>query len=240
MAVTDDARDPALPRAGQDWRILVAVFWVTSMVEGLGVSQIFALLPTYLRQMGVPDEQRLSFIGLFSALIFVVGMPLVPLWGAWADKYSRKVVIVRRALVEAVGFAAAALPRRACRVAPRTIPVRLRARNTATRQAGLRGGPPRPTARAPTPSIPRSPPGRPAAAQAGGRARLGGPAGPVRVPPRPGPPGCPPGALGPAGPAGVRAVRPALGRAGRARPVRFQGGPPGGRAERSHRRPCVR
>ena len=40
-------------RPAQDWRILVAVFWVTSMVEGLGVSQIFALLPTYLREMGV-------------------------------------------------------------------------------------------------------------------------------------------------------------------------------------------
>ena len=47
----------ATPRTGQDWRILVAVFWVTSMVEGLGVSQIFALLPTYLREMGVPDSR---------------------------------------------------------------------------------------------------------------------------------------------------------------------------------------
>jgi MFS family permease len=27
-------------------------------------------------------------------------MPLVPLWGAWADKYSRKLVIVRSAVVE--------------------------------------------------------------------------------------------------------------------------------------------
>ena len=96
--------DPA-SRPTQDWRILVAVFWVTSMVEGLGVSQIFALLPTYLREMGVPEADRLAFIGIFSALIFVVGMPLVPLWGAWADKYSRKVVIVRSALVEAVVFA---------------------------------------------------------------------------------------------------------------------------------------
>ena len=79
------------------------------MVEGLGVSQIFALLPAYLRQMGVPEADRLAFIGLFSALIFVVGMPLVPLWGVWADKYSRKAVIVRSALVEAVVFAGVAL-----------------------------------------------------------------------------------------------------------------------------------
>ena len=98
-------------RPVQDWRILVAVFWVTSMVEGLGISQIFALLPTYLRQMGVPEGDRLAFVGLFSSLIFVVGLPLVPLWGVWADKYSRKAVIVRSALVEAVVFAGVALSR---------------------------------------------------------------------------------------------------------------------------------
>ncbi|MBA2757612.1 MAG: hypothetical protein H0U37_09255, partial [Chloroflexi bacterium] len=84
----------ALPasRARQDWRVLVLVFWLTSMVEGLGVSQIFALVPSYLREMGVPEADRLAFVGLFSSLIFVVGMPLVPLWGVWADKYSRKAV----------------------------------------------------------------------------------------------------------------------------------------------------
>jgi DHA1 family multidrug resistance protein-like MFS transporter len=92
-------------RPTQDWRVLVAVFWVTSMVESLGISQIFALLPTYLLEMGVPEDERLAFIGLFSSLIFLVGLPLVPLWGVWADKYSRKAVIVRSALVEAVVFA---------------------------------------------------------------------------------------------------------------------------------------
>ena len=84
------------------WPTLVAVFWITSMVEGLGVSQVFALLPSQLTSMGVPDGDRLQFIGLFSALLFVLGMPLVPLWGVWADKYSRKAVIVRSAVVEAV------------------------------------------------------------------------------------------------------------------------------------------
>ena len=61
--------------------------------------------------MGVPEPDRLRFVGLFGALIFVVGMPLVPLWGVWADKYSRKAVVIRSALVEAVVFAAVALSR---------------------------------------------------------------------------------------------------------------------------------
>ena len=91
----------------------VAIFWVTSLVEGIGVSQIFAFLPSTSRRWACPEPDRLRFVGLFGALIFVVGVPLVPLWGVWADKYSRKAVIVRSALVEAVVFAAVALEPRA-------------------------------------------------------------------------------------------------------------------------------
>jgi MFS family permease len=94
-----------------DWPRIVLVFWLTSMVEGIGVSQVFSFLAPYLSFVGVPDADRAPFVGLFSALIFVVGMPLVPLWGVWADKYSRKAVIVRSCLVEAVVFACVALSR---------------------------------------------------------------------------------------------------------------------------------
>jgi DHA1 family multidrug resistance protein-like MFS transporter len=129
---------PTSTRPAQDWRILLVVFWVTSMVEGLGVSQIFALLPTYLRQMGVADTDRLAFIGIFSALIFVVGMPLVPLWGAWADKYSRKAVIIRSALVEAVVFAGVALAREPWQVALAMLLIGFQLGNTGIMLAGIR------------------------------------------------------------------------------------------------------
>jgi MFS family permease len=122
----------------QDWRVPVAAFWVTSMVEGLGVSQIFALLPVYLRDMGVPETDRLAFVGLFSALIFVVGAPLVPLWGAWADKYSRKAVIVRSALVEAVVFACVALSREPWQLAGSMLLIGLQLGNTGVMLAGIR------------------------------------------------------------------------------------------------------
>jgi MFS family permease len=121
----------------------VAVFWVTSMVEGLGVSQIFAFLPAYLRDMGVPEGDRLAFVGLFTALIFVVGAPLVPLWGAWADKYSRKVVIVRSALVEAVVFAGVALSREPWQLALSMLLIGLQLGNTGVMLAGIRDVTPR-------------------------------------------------------------------------------------------------
>lgn len=117
---------------------MVAIFWITSMVEGMGVSTVFAQLPTYLRQMGVQDADRLAFVGLFNALIFVVGAPLVPLWGAWADKYSRKVVIVRSAVVEAVVFGAVALSREPWQLALSMLLIGLQLGNTGVMLAGIR------------------------------------------------------------------------------------------------------
>ena len=130
-------------RPRQDWRVLVAIFWITSMVEGLGVNQIFALLPTYLREMGVAQTDRLAFIGLFSSLIFVVGAPIVPLWGAWADKYSRKIVIVRSALVEAVVFGGVALSREPWQLAVSMLLIGLQLGNTGVMLAGIRDVTPR-------------------------------------------------------------------------------------------------
>jgi DHA1 family multidrug resistance protein-like MFS transporter len=141
--MSDSSAAPARAHPTQDWRLLVAIFWVTSMVEGLGVSQIFALLPAYLRDMGVPETDRLTFVGLFTALIFIVGAPLVPLWGAWADKYSRKVVIVRSALVEAVVFAGVALSREPWQLALSMLLIGLQLGNTGVMLAGIRDVTPR-------------------------------------------------------------------------------------------------
>ncbi len=127
-----------VPRPTQDWRVLVAVFWVVSMVEGLGVAQIFAFVPVYLREMGVPPDDRLAFVGLFSSLIFIVGAPLVPLWGVWADKYSRKAVIVRSALVEAVVFGLAAAAREPWQLALAMLLIGFQLGNTGVMLAGIR------------------------------------------------------------------------------------------------------
>ncbi|MFL5777597.1 MAG: MFS transporter [Chloroflexota bacterium] len=136
--------EAAVPRGRpQDWRVVVTVFWLTSLVEGIGVSQVFALLPAYLREMGVAEADRLAFVGLFGSLIFVVGAPLVPLWGVWADKYSRKLVIVRSALVEAVVFAAVALSREPWQLALSLLLIGLQLGNTGVMLAGIRDVAPR-------------------------------------------------------------------------------------------------
>ena len=85
----------------------------------------------------------LPFVGLFSALIFVVGMPLVPLWGVWADKYSRKAVVARSALVEAVVFVCVALSREPWQLALSMLLIGFQLGNTGMMLAGIRDVVPR-------------------------------------------------------------------------------------------------
>ena len=136
--MTVPARRPA-----QDWRLLLGAFWLTQLVETLGMSQVFALMPAYLRQMGVAEGDRLAFVGLFSSLVFVLGLPLVPLWGVWADKVSRKAVIVRSALVEAVVFALMSQVREPWQLAVTVLLIGFQLGNTGVMLAGIRDVTPR-------------------------------------------------------------------------------------------------
>jgi MFS family permease len=137
VTTTDD------DRGRSDWIRVVVVFWLTSMIEGLGVSQVFAFLAPELRIVGVPEADRAPFVGLFSALIFIVGMPLVPLWGVWADLYSRKAVIMRSCLVEAVVFACVALSREPWQLALSLLLIGFQLGNTGIMLAAIRDVVPR-------------------------------------------------------------------------------------------------
>ena len=112
-ATRASARMPAdgAAAAGQSWVVLLALYGLASFVEAFGVSQVFAFMLLYLQGMGVPKAEIGPMIGVLSSLVFVLGLPIVPLWGVWADKYSRKAVIIRSAVVEAVVFGAVALSR---------------------------------------------------------------------------------------------------------------------------------
>jgi DHA1 family multidrug resistance protein-like MFS transporter len=96
-------------RGQQDWRLLLTVYWITSFVEGYGVAQVYAFLPNRLQDVGMSTSDIERFVGLLGSLFFLSGLPLIPFWGVWADKYSRKAIIVRSALVEVVVFGLVAL-----------------------------------------------------------------------------------------------------------------------------------
>ncbi|MCL6599249.1 MAG: MFS transporter [Alicyclobacillus macrosporangiidus] len=96
-----------MQRPATGWRLTLLLFFLTSVVESFGYSHLGAFLPVYIEGMDV--HHPAAWVGILNALTFVVGLPLVPLWGVWAQRYGNKAVIVRSACVEAVVFAVLAI-----------------------------------------------------------------------------------------------------------------------------------
>lgn len=94
-----------------DWRLMCALFVLTGFVESLAFGHFTAFTPLYLQSMGVPAAAVPGWTGFLGIIGFVIGLPLLPFWGAFAERFGRKPVIVRSALVEAVLFLVAALAR---------------------------------------------------------------------------------------------------------------------------------
>jgi len=142
-AVVAPGSAPSAARPAQGWRSLLVVYGITSTVEALGVAQVFAFLPLRLREVGLPEDQIPTFTGLFTSLIFVFGIVLVPFWGVWADKYSRRAVIVRSAVVEVFVFAGVAAATEPWQLAASLLLVGLQLGNTGVMLAALRDVTPR-------------------------------------------------------------------------------------------------
>lgn len=100
---------PSAPKKTNDWHILLLVFVLAGIVESQAFGHLSAFTPLFLQQLQVPSGQIASWTGILSALGFVLGLPLLPFWGVWADRYGRKLIIVRSAYVEGVLFTLAAL-----------------------------------------------------------------------------------------------------------------------------------
>jgi MFS family permease len=72
-------------------------------------TQLTAYTPFYLRELHVPAEQVPGWIAAMSSLGWILALPLAPFWGVFADRYSRKLIIVRSAAIEAIVFGGWAL-----------------------------------------------------------------------------------------------------------------------------------
>lgn len=140
-AVSSKAEDRAekeARRAKQSWIIVLILFALTSVVETFGVGHIIRFLPLYLRELGTPRSQVPTWTGLLSATVFLFGLPLVPFWGVWADRYSRKLVIARSAFVEMVVYGSVGLSQNRFEVAGSLVLVGFQLGNSGVMLAALR------------------------------------------------------------------------------------------------------
>lgn len=92
-------------RNASSWVTLLLVFGLASTVEAFCVSHVFRFLPLYLATVHVAPPEIPAWTGYLNATFFVFGLPLVPFWGVWAERYGRIPVIARSAFVEMVVFA---------------------------------------------------------------------------------------------------------------------------------------
>ena len=81
------------------------LFGIASTIEAGTVSHVFRFLPLYLGTVHVPPAEVPAWTGYLNAAFFLFGLPLVPFWGVWSERYGRILIIARSAFVEMVVFA---------------------------------------------------------------------------------------------------------------------------------------
>jgi MFS family permease len=92
-------------RRASGWIRLLVVFGIASTVEAFTVSHVFRFMPLYLATVHVSPAEVPAWTGYLNAAFFLFGLPLVPFWGVWAERYGRIPIIARSAFVEMVVFA---------------------------------------------------------------------------------------------------------------------------------------
>jgi MFS family permease len=92
-------------KTGSGWVTLLVLFGLASMVEAFTVSHVFRFMPLYLATVHVPPAEVPAWTGYLNAAFFLFGLPLVPFWGVWSERYGRIPIIARSAFVEMVVFA---------------------------------------------------------------------------------------------------------------------------------------
>jgi MFS family permease len=85
------------------WGPLLVLFTIASLAETIFYSQMLAFTPLYLPRLGITQEsQILLVVGWMTAVSNGIGLPLLPFWGALADRYSRKPIVIRSFAVVAL------------------------------------------------------------------------------------------------------------------------------------------
>ena len=124
--------------AVEPWIGLAALFLFVSIIESVGIGHLFAFLPLRLRELGVLQADVPRLTGICCGAMFVLGLPLVPLWGVWADRHGRKPVIARSAWVQAIVFAGIALGHTPLQLGTAMLLAGLQLGNTGVMLAALR------------------------------------------------------------------------------------------------------
>ena len=90
------------PRTPSSWLWLLALFSLAGFIETTFWGQMNAFTPLYLPKLGIAPRDVALWTGIAVSASNAVGLPLLPFWGALADRYARQPVIVRSFAVHAL------------------------------------------------------------------------------------------------------------------------------------------
>ena len=96
-------------RPATSWLRLLLLFTAASFIEAALYGHVAAFTPLYLPKLGVLQEAVARWTGWSVALSTLVGIPFLPLWGALADRYARKPIIIRSFVAHMLACATMAL-----------------------------------------------------------------------------------------------------------------------------------
>jgi DHA1 family multidrug resistance protein-like MFS transporter len=82
-----------------NWKTNLIVLWFGQFMVLAGMTMIIPFLPLYIQELGIHDEKHIAFwAGLIFAGNFVTAFLFQPFWGRLADRYGRKMMIIRSGL----------------------------------------------------------------------------------------------------------------------------------------------
>lgn len=88
------------------WKPVLIILSVSSCLMSVSYTMLIPFLPMYLLQeLHVPSSEVNLWSGVIFASSFLISGIMAPIWGAMADKKSRKLMAVRAAVLLAISYA---------------------------------------------------------------------------------------------------------------------------------------
>ncbi|MGG1574357.1 MFS transporter [Fictibacillus sp. NRS-1165] len=81
------------------WKRSLWILWPANFLIAAGMSLIIPFLPLYIEKLGVTNIQSVEhWTGWIFSAQFITSFLFQPLWGSLADRYGRKVMLIRSAV----------------------------------------------------------------------------------------------------------------------------------------------
>lgn len=89
------------------WRRNMRVLFVSNVLSNVGFTLYFPFIPLILQELGIGARVD-AWTGYYTAVLYVVTMALMPVWGSLADHFGKRSMMLRATLGQCVGFTAMA------------------------------------------------------------------------------------------------------------------------------------